>query len=650
MRENQERRAVTGPSASGAQVVQRREAPGRSSAVQARYAGVAPSAQKSALDWHRPWFGGRYAVQRKEEGDAVPAQADDRVADPFDIRAIAEQGVSGPAAGLPHGERIQKSFGKHDVGGVRAHVGGSAFAATHRLGAVAYATGDHIAFGSQPDLHTAAHEAAHVVQQRAGVQLEGGVGEAGDAYEQQADRAADAAVRGESAERILGGGALRASATGRAVQRKEADAGPTIGMPAGQTPGAKEGQGRGDADGEGSSGRDGGPTEDPGLWTQQRLRTAFSFCRLISANSGVVDTWGRAAGVEGEPDPSWRDVIATVGMIAASAFFGALAGIVVKKLTDSDTRLATEFSIRAAAEGGKNGMLQWTGNALKSGERRAVAEGIEKKAALYAFVDQQRQVLDQAGFDAVDAFLERAGTETKQKLTVAQMTDISENNKASASEVHEPLLRELTVGWMGLLGGKDAIDKADLNEVGNKGTLGVELVGRESEPVRISRAKAQGFGPLLRAQLSGTNVGYWVRPESGVSVVMMTRQNDFFPSRADLREILDAGAMGDAWYARARQKQHRARVETLGKVSESWASDYQENIRMIPENAASIGSINFGVGRRPDGSYNYISDFGCWEMSDDEAGYTAGRYFLEKMRSMEWLLQAVSSLALPGVE
>mgnify|MGYP002064701929 CR=1 FL=1 len=32
------------------------------------------------------------------------------------------------------------------------------------MGAKAYATGNHVAFQQQPDLHTAAHEAAHVVQ------------------------------------------------------------------------------------------------------------------------------------------------------------------------------------------------------------------------------------------------------------------------------------------------------------------------------------------------------------------------------------------------------------------------------------------------------------------------------------------------------
>ncbi|MCX5954659.1 MAG: DUF4157 domain-containing protein [Cyanobacteria bacterium] len=55
---------------------------------------------------------------------------------------------------------IQAAFGEHDVIGIRAH--------------------------------TAAHEVAHVIQQRAGVALAGGVGQAGDAYRQHGKAVADA--------------------------------------------------------------------------------------------------------------------------------------------------------------------------------------------------------------------------------------------------------------------------------------------------------------------------------------------------------------------------------------------------------------------------------------------------------------------------
>lgn len=63
--------------------------------------------------------------------------------------------------------------------------------------------GNHVAFGGTPTLHTVAHEAAHVVQQRGGVQRKAAVGEAGDAYEAHADAVADAVVAGRSAEALL---------------------------------------------------------------------------------------------------------------------------------------------------------------------------------------------------------------------------------------------------------------------------------------------------------------------------------------------------------------------------------------------------------------------------------------------------------------
>jgi len=82
------------------------------------------------------------------------------------------------------------------------------------MGAKAYATGDHVVLGDGADLHTAAHEAAHVIQQRGGVQLKGGVGESGDAYERHADQVADQVVQGRFAESLLDRFAARTPAGG----------------------------------------------------------------------------------------------------------------------------------------------------------------------------------------------------------------------------------------------------------------------------------------------------------------------------------------------------------------------------------------------------------------------------------------------------
>lgn len=125
------------------------------------------------------------------------------------VHKAAAEGLRGSAEALPHFEQIQHAFGpQHDLSGVQAYVGGAAAEASEAMGAQAYATGNAVAFRDTPDLHLAAHEAAHVVQQRAGVNLEGGVGSAGDSYEKHADAVADRVVSGRSATDLLpsGGG------------------------------------------------------------------------------------------------------------------------------------------------------------------------------------------------------------------------------------------------------------------------------------------------------------------------------------------------------------------------------------------------------------------------------------------------------------
>jgi LysM repeat protein len=161
------------------------------------------------------------AQQAKLRPSADPLQMKGGGVQKKDIHDLAAQGTQGSGGALPHLDAIQDSFGKHDVSNVQAHTGGAAADASKAMGAEAYASGNSIAFGSSPGLHTAAHEAAHIVQQRAGVSLKGGVGEAGDSYEQHADTVADAVVAGQSAEGLLdtmAGSGETAAVQSKAVQ------------------------------------------------------------------------------------------------------------------------------------------------------------------------------------------------------------------------------------------------------------------------------------------------------------------------------------------------------------------------------------------------------------------------------------------------
>jgi hypothetical protein len=120
------------------------------------------------------------------------------------VREVAHSGFQGGSSRLPFMSRIQQSFGSHDISGVRSFTGPGAAAASRALSAEAYASGDRVVFAdSAPGLHTVAHEAAHVIQQRAGIRLPGGVDRVGDSHERHADAVADKVVRGESAERSL---------------------------------------------------------------------------------------------------------------------------------------------------------------------------------------------------------------------------------------------------------------------------------------------------------------------------------------------------------------------------------------------------------------------------------------------------------------
>lgn len=137
------------------------------------------------------------------------------------VRAIAEEGMAGSAGDLPYLSVLQPAFGAHDLRGVKAYVGGPAARAASRIGARAYTVGDRIAFRERPDLRTAAHETAHVVQQRGGDGQPGG--EPAGRHEQHADAVASAVVERRPAGPVLaaagrgpGAGAVQAKSDGEA--------------------------------------------------------------------------------------------------------------------------------------------------------------------------------------------------------------------------------------------------------------------------------------------------------------------------------------------------------------------------------------------------------------------------------------------------
>lgn len=152
--------------------------------------------------------------------------------------AVARRGVDGPGQALPHIDEVQRHFGAHDLSGVRAHIGGAAGDASRELGANAYTHGNDIAFASQPDLGLVAHEATHIIQQRAGVSLKAVDGGGADPHEQQADLVAEHVVQGKSAAGVLSSIASGGGSPAHAVQRKSGDSSASA---ASATPGKRPG-------------------------------------------------------------------------------------------------------------------------------------------------------------------------------------------------------------------------------------------------------------------------------------------------------------------------------------------------------------------------------------------------------------------------
>src|SRR5689334_13254746 len=97
-------------------------------------------------------------VQRKEVARPAPGkqtltdlQLKEGSGGASGVHEAAAAGISGTGGPLPHAATIQSLFGRHDVSGITAHQDSAAADATSAMGARAYATGSHVAFGGNPD-------------------------------------------------------------------------------------------------------------------------------------------------------------------------------------------------------------------------------------------------------------------------------------------------------------------------------------------------------------------------------------------------------------------------------------------------------------------------------------------------------------------
>ena len=148
-------------------------------------------------------------VMRKADQDGVHDDAETKLA--------AASGSTGTRLPGELQARFESALGV-DLGGVQIHTGKASAAAASSLGARAYATGGDIHFAngqydpsSRSGQTLLAHEVAHTVQQGTGrkIQHKLEVSGAHDAAEIEADRAAEAMVRGASFSVSMGHGIQR---------------------------------------------------------------------------------------------------------------------------------------------------------------------------------------------------------------------------------------------------------------------------------------------------------------------------------------------------------------------------------------------------------------------------------------------------------
>lgn len=139
---------------------------------------------------------------QEEEEELIQAKTETGVQN-SSVHQLAKSGFMGSSGAYPFFHQIQHSFGYHDISSISSYNNTAANLANQRMGSLAYTSGNKVAFKNSPSLHTAAHEAAHVVQQRKGVNLKSGLGMKGDEYEQHADAVANKVVQGKSAESLL---------------------------------------------------------------------------------------------------------------------------------------------------------------------------------------------------------------------------------------------------------------------------------------------------------------------------------------------------------------------------------------------------------------------------------------------------------------
>lgn len=538
------------------------------------YATTSPNSEPAAIGSDQP-------VQRQSQND------DSSSGDQKTLHAAAD-GLSGPSQTLPFSGKIQNSFGHHDVSDVAVHIGGPATQACAAMGAQAYATDGEVAFKEQPDLHTAAHEAAHVVQQRGGVSLSGGVGRAGDAYEKHADVVADLVERGQSAEAVLDQHGCGQETTG--VQREG---------------------------------------EDPTEWDNQWKATEATFGYFLTAfNNGVYGTFQAQAILEDQPSVGER-ILSVVAQAAIAGLLGGVCGYIAARVITQTMKPLIQGLWNAAIDAGRaaaeGGMAEAYDNATARDQ---------ELAALIAFCGQMSHAALRATQAVTEAFNDAAGNKDDQLMTIAEMLSLYDANNSAIDEAGTLAVQQCLTAWLNLLSGTGINWSTDVEDTSQRGVLGIVFNGAAGEPIQILEANVEGINSFLRAEMSGTRLSRWIHPEEeddetyahlpiqDLSLDLIVRTgdptdfNDSFQVTTEIHDnMIDAGV-------------------TRGRG-------------LLGNEASRNRAIYFAFGMNRDG-WIYVDDDASWRQDYNYCA-DAGRWFLENVKTPEQVIQQLLNKTLPTV-
>jgi hypothetical protein len=389
------------------------------------------------------------------------------------VQDAAARGVEGGGGELPHHDAIQQSFGHHSLDGVRAHTGGSAADACESMGANAYATGQDVAFkAGSPDLHTSAHEAAHVVQQRGGVHLSGGVGQAGDPYEQHADAVADAVVAGRSAEGLLDRHA-GAGGDGGGVQRQAVQ-----------------------LDGDDQA------LEDK----MDAIASAYNFICLRQRDA-VRDLMEDAA--KEDPPPLWQTLLIAAAQVALAGALGGVGGAISAAVTKKLAGKVSEIVANAIATSMEDAAKD-AANRTVTGIAGQIASSSSDPREI--FFRGQRDTLTDTAMKQQNAFITREKAKIRAAKEPAQQADallaaVEENYQNAYLRQRNETLDQ----WCSYQA-KQALGKNDekganpgtnlgkqVGDTSAKGVLGIQIrVFQPGAAVTIERAEIEGLNEGLR--------------------------------------------------------------------------------------------------------------------------------------------------------